>query len=212
MTAYPIRRTSRFSAASLLLVAAAHVLVLWLLIQMNVIPIPEALKILSVQILPPDPPKPEPKVEIPKELPKPLPMKQKPAPRPVAVPLAMPEQAAVAAPTVESRPAEPLPPIAQPEPAKLSEPRFDADYLDNPRPLYPALSKRTGEQGRTLLRVHVTVDGRAAEVQIKTSSGSERLDQSALNAVRQWRFVPARRGEEAVAAWVLVPISFNLKE
>lgn len=195
-----------------MLVAAAHGLVLWLLIQMNVIPVPEPLKILNVQILPPDPPRSESKTEMPKELPKPLPMKQKPVPRPAATPLAMPEQAAVAAPTVASRPVEPLPAIAPPEPAKSSDPRFDADYLDNPRPVYPALSRRAGEQGRVLLRVHVTADGRADEVQVKTSSGHERLDQSALAAVMQWRFVPAKLGAEAIAAWVLVPISFNLKE
>jgi len=47
-------------------------------------------------------------------------------------------------------------------------------------------------------------------VELKSTSGSERLDQAALDAVRQWRFVPAKRGSEAIAAWVVVPISFSL--
>jgi protein TonB len=38
------------------------------------------------------------------------------------------------------------------------------------------------------------------------------LDQAALQAVKQWHFVPAQRGGEAVAAWVEVPIVFRLEE
>ena len=63
-----------------------------------------------------------------------------------------------------------------------------------------------------MLRVHVTADGNATEVQLHASSGSSRLDQSALDAVRRWKFVPAKRGPDPVAAWVLVPIAFTLKD
>lgn len=62
-----------------------------------------------------------------------------------------------------------------------------------------------------LLRVFVEPGGTAGQVEIKASSGSPRLDQAAIDAVRRWQFVPARRGEEAVGAWVLVPILFNLR-
>jgi TonB family protein len=79
--------------------------------------------------------------------------------------------------------------------------------LDNPKPPYPPLSRRMGEQGRVVLRVHVTPEGAAGEVLLHASSGSPRLDESALATVRRWKFVPARRGAEPVAAWVLVPIS-----
>jgi periplasmic protein TonB len=61
-----------------------------------------------------------------------------------------------------------------------------------------------------LLRVYVLPSGQPEVVELKHSSGSSRLDESALSAVRQWRFVPARRGSEAVAAWVVVPVSFSL--
>ncbi len=61
-----------------------------------------------------------------------------------------------------------------------------------------------------LLRVHVTPAGTPDAVEVRTSSGSLRLDNAALEAVRRWRFVPARQGEATVAAWVLVPISFTL--
>jgi protein TonB len=48
-------------------------------------------------------------------------------------------------------------------------------------------------------------------VQLKASSGSQRLDTAALETVRQWKFVPARRGDTPVEAWVLVPITFSLR-
>lgn len=70
------------------------------------------------------------------------------------------------------------------------------------------MSRRLGEKGRVLLRVFVSAAGRAERVEVKASSGFERLDFAARESVAGWRFVPARCGDEHVAAWVLVPISF----
>lgn len=100
---------------------------------------------------------------------------------------------------------------AQPDPPALTEPRFDANYLDNPAPAYPPLSRRLGEQGTVFLRVFVDADGHPAAVEVKAGSGSPRLDQAAQEAVRRWRFLPARRGAEAASAWVVVPVAFHLK-
>ena len=72
------------------------------------------------------------------------------------------------------------------------------------------MSRRQHEEGRVLLRVRVGADGRADSVEIATSSGYGRLDRAAQDAVRRWRFVPARRGAEAVAAYFNVPIAFSL--
>ncbi len=93
---------------------------------------------------------------------------------------------------------------------KYQAPSFNAGYLHNPPPKYPAMSRRLGEQGRTLLRVMVSADGAAVSVTLQTSSGSSRLDEAALDAVRRWRFVPAKRGDQAVSASVVVPIKFSL--
>jgi len=117
--------------------------------------------------------------------------------------------------TTATSPARNLPaidaaPAAVIAPALVS-PRFDAAYLQNPPPVYPPLARRMGERGRVLLRVLVTAEGTADRVELKTSSGSARLDSAALETVQRWRFVPARQGEQAVAAWVLVPISFSLE-
>lgn len=99
-----------------------------------------------------------------------------------------------------------------PVPVEISQPRFDAGYLKNPAPAYPPASRRLGEEGRVVLRVLVDRDGVPGEVAIKTSSGFPRLDQAAEDAVRRWKFVPARQGDEAVRAAVLVPIVFNLRD
>jgi protein TonB len=93
----------------------------------------------------------------------------------------------------------------------VTPPIFNADYLDNPAPRYPPLSRRSREQGRVLLRVLVTPGGSAQEIEVRDSSGHPRLDDAAREAVRQWKFVPAKRGDEPVAAWVLIPVSFKLE-
>ena len=96
-------------------------------------------------------------------------------------------------------------------PPQLIPPVFNAGYLDNPAPHYPPTSRRLGEKGLVVLRVMVSSGGRAEHVEINASSGFERLDSAAREAVSSWRFVPARRGDEHVAAWVLVPVSFVMR-
>lgn len=129
------------------------------------------------------------------------------APAPVAVEKTVPPAAATAAPAAPTPPAAAAAPSP---PAPIVAPRFNAAYLNNPPPAYPPLLRRMGEEGKVLLRVFVTAEGNAAEVRIQTSSGSPLFDEAAMNAVRHWRFVPARQGDAAVAAWVQVPIAFKL--
>lgn len=95
--------------------------------------------------------------------------------------------------------------------AHEAPPSFTADYLANPAPAYPPLSQELGESGQVRLRVAVDASGAPSQVEIAESSGFTRLDRAALSAVKRWRFVPARRGSEAVAGRVIVPIHFNLK-
>jgi len=89
-------------------------------------------------------------------------------------------------------------------------PRTDASHLNNPKPVYPAASRRAGEQGRVLLSVYILPDGSVGEIKLKQSSGHPRLDQSALDAVRRWRYVPAKRGNEPIPYWYVQPIAFSL--
>lgn len=115
--------------------------------------------------------------------------------------------APVAAPA-ETKPAPPAPAAEAP----LKQARFDADYLKNPAPPYPPLSRRMGEEGKVILRVSVNSNGTADHVEIRTSSGSQRLDDSAQRTVATWKFIPAKRGDEPVQSWVLVPIIFKLEQ
>ena len=101
-------------------------------------------------------------------------------------------------------------PVAPPSP-KVELPSSDADYLQNPKPAYPPMSKRIGEQGRVVVRVLIGVDGVAQKAEIRTSSGFERLDQAALATAQRWRYVPGKRGGVAEAMWFSVPINFVLE-
>lgn len=199
----------------LALVVALHAIVFWGLVQMKLVVLPAPLSVLSVSLLPaaeaiappPEivPPKPKPVARRPQPVAQPTQLAaptESPVPTPIAV---------SPAPTIQTPAPPPAPSVAAPVVAP-SQPRFDADYLDNPKPVYPAISRRLSEQGRVVLRVRVEADGRAADVQLHTTSGSPRLDQAALDTVRRWKFVPAKRGQEAIAAWVLVPIAFTLKD
>jgi len=111
---------------------------------------------------------------------------------------------ALAAPSPQTdAPGDPLATIAA---------RADPAYLNNPPPAYPHLSRRRGEEGQVILRVHVLRTGRADAVEVAESSSHARLDEAAREAVRGWRFVPARQGEAAVDSWLRVPIVFRLEE
>lgn len=124
---------------------------------------------------------------------------------------------APAANAVESTPDTPGEPATQTTAsaaapaAAVMPPRFDADYLHNPAPVYPAMSRRMGEEGRVMLRVFVDASGRPGQIEVSSSSGSARLDAAAQEAVWRWRFVAARRGDDSIGGWVLVPIVFNLR-
>lgn len=168
-------------------------------ISARLLPMVEEKKIEPPKPLPP-PPKPVPQVRRPKVQPPPV----------LAVASsANTSSSFVVAPQPPAPPPQPVVAEAPPAPpAPLVAARFDADYLHNPKPIYPPLSRRQSEEGKVLLKVRVSAKGEALEVTISKSSGFPRLDNAALDAVTQWRFVPAKRGDEAVDSSVVVPITF----
>lgn len=103
------------------------------------------------------------------------------------------------------------PVTAPPAPPRLEPPSTDARYLDNPRPPYPAMSRRLREQGRVVLRVRIETDGSASQAEVRTSSGFERLDDSARQTVLRWRYVPGKRNGVPEAMWFDIPIQFALE-
>lgn len=162
----------------------------------------------SEQLQPPAPKPPVPQPQKRQALPAPLPVATPaPAPAPAApagVSTPQPSAPAMAAAVSTAPPGPPAPP-------RLELPSSDAAYLNNPKPPYPVLSKRMGEQGKVVVRVLIGTDGTAQQAEIRTSSGYDRLDQAALSTVLKWRYVPGKRGGVPEAMWFNVPINFVLE-
>jgi len=207
------------------LILAVHAaLIAWLVTaHFRPAPEPELVRMTVRTVDPPRPAPPRPLVEparAPAPLPKPV-VRAAPEPKPVAPPPVLtaepgPEPApapftvAPQPPPREEPAAAPAPPPAPLVQIVATTPRFDAAYLHNPEPVYPLAARRAGEAGKVLLNVRVSAQGVAEQVQVAKSSGFPRLDEAAREAVRRWRFVPARRGDEPIAANVIVPIVFQL--
>lgn len=206
------------------LVVLAHIAgALWLKTNSDTLPIIKEPLPMMVSLV--SNPAPEPEIvpllpTPPKEVVKKQPVVKKlvPIPTPVvnepvaAEPVAVAEPTP-ATPTVVAKPAEiiePAPVKAEPEPV-VEPPKFGAAYLHNPPPDYPSSSRRANEQGRVLLKVIVSTKGEAEDVQLDTSSGYSRLDQAAIQAVKKWQFIPAKRNNQPIRASVLVPVKFSLE-
>lgn len=219
------------SNTALIVVVLAHALAFWALLNAPKIeaPVIEPQQPMMVSLLDvpapepelvpvvPKPPEPEPVV---KKLPKVKPKETKPVLQPVkesTIPVAEP----VSAPTPPSPPAPvevakapEVKPAPEPPQVKdvIEEPKIGVSYMINPAPPYPAISRRIGEQGKVLMRVVVNINGEAESVKIENSSGSTRLDDAAMEAVKKWRFVPAKKNKIPFTASVLVPIKFSLDD
>ena len=83
-------------------------------------------------------------------------------------------------------------------------------YRDNRPPVYPSAARQRGYEGNVLLAAEVRSDGHIGNVRVKRSSGYASLDNSAVEAVKAWRFEPAKRMGSPVDAWVEIPIRFKL--
>ena len=102
-------------------------------------------------------------------------------------------------------------PVIAAVPRESSTPRVIPRALEQQRPAYPASARRARIQGTTLLAVLIADDGRVAEIVVKESAGHPDLDEAAADAVRRWRFTPARRGDDPIAMWVELPVEFRLR-
>jgi len=211
---YALSRPSHFQRSSLLAVVIALHAGVFLLILAAKTVAPQIMEMpLIVDLLQPQETRKEPEAK-PLPVVRPQPVRQKPVPVPKApVPVIETTTSTAPAPaTAIAAPPENKAANAAPADESFSQARFDANYLRNPAPPYPSLSKRMGEEGKVVLRVSVNPQGTADSVDIKTSSGSLRLDESAQKTVHNWKFVPAKRGDTPVQSWVLVPIIFKLEQ
>lgn len=138
---------------------------------------------------------------------------------PVAAPVVEPQApVAVRAPVLAVEVPCGAPAVARafaPSPAAAAAPvpaAPPAPCSGNPRPAYPPRARESGVAGTVLVRLAVDAHGEVAGAEVAESSGSEMLDVAALEALRHWRFTPAKHGELAVASTVLVPVRFTLQD
>jgi len=162
------------------------------------------------QVIKPKPlPKPEPK-------PEPAKPKKRQPPKAKPLPKAPPSEKAIQAPApepevvkpVKAAPAKTAPPA---EPA-VQPPSAQAQGLQNRAPKYPQLSRKKKEQGTVLLKLLVKADGTVGTISVLKSSGFSRLDQAALQAVKHWRFVPAKQQGQSIDFWYEMPMTFALNQ
>jgi protein TonB len=121
------------------------------------------------------------------------------------------------------RPERPAPPMDRPQPASRAVERITpppapvstvetpAEEAFNPPPDYPAQARRRGLEGEALLEITILADGACGEVRVLECSGSSLFGEAALAAVRKWRYRPAARNGQAVAAVVSVRFVFRLR-
>lgn len=133
---------------------------------------------------------------------------------PVIVPAPPPAATAEAAPRTAEPPA-PAPPAPAPTPTPTApaEPTLTqarADRQRCPQAPHPAALRERGIEGVVHLRIRVGTDGLPSEVNVTSGSGWALMDQAALSQARGCRFLPARRGSEAVESWVEFPVRFVL--
>lgn len=155
------------------------------------------------------PPKPveKPKpIEKPKPPEKPRPVKKAEAPKAPAPP------APPAAPAAPSQPTAPPAPAAAPGPVKESAAVSGLASLGNPPPEYPSLALRRNWEGTVVLRIKVLANGRAGSVEVTRSSGKPQLDEAAVAAVKNWKFIPAKRGDTPIEGFATQTIDFKLPQ
>lgn len=196
-------------AAGLAFVLALHGAALWALWSQRLIPAPAEAATLFVNFIAPPPQTEEPKRE--------------PPPKPRAIEKAQPRQLVAETPMLAAPdPVAPVPPPAPapvieapPAPVPAGPVTLSAELsLGCPQrstPAYPAVSRRLGETGVVVLRVELAENGEVAEATVKNSSGYPRLDNAALNVVRNWRCNPATRNGRPVRAVALQPFNFILQ-
>ncbi|OAM52592.1 hypothetical protein A7981_03785 [Methylovorus sp. MM2] len=223
-------QTSSFATKTLIFVLALHVLALFLVLMLK----PEAMlvtedtsppmlvslvesPVINQEFVEPKPVEPKPEPVIKKPTPKP---QEKPTPQvqdaPSPIPQAAPQEVAppptsASAPVV-TKPAEIIEkqqqPIEEPKPEIVTS----VSYLKKPELVFPAQSRRLGEEGTVVIRVLVAVNGEPESMEIRKSSGYTRLDQAGLDAVKKARFVPPKKNNKPLSVLVDLPLSFTLTD
>lgn len=196
------------SWTTILTILAAHVVLLYGLVTFDVIPIAPKTKVLVVDLIaePPLPPSEKPKPE-PVMAEKIKPVIEVPPPI-VQTPTPPPPQISV---TATPSPPKPVAVSAPPSSGPVTVGDLDERLLEGRPPRYPMESRRKKEQGTVVVRLLIGTDGRVQQISIAQSSGFDRLDQAALQAIRTWRWQPTIRDGQPVEVRGLYSMPFALQ-
>jgi protein TonB len=110
-------------------------------------------------------------------------------------------------------------PTAGPQAPTVSEPRRQrapltithidpAMLVHRVEPVYPTLAKQLGRPGRVELRAVIATDGTIQSLQVV--SGDPLFYQSAMDAVRQWRYRPTVLNGETVEIDTFITVIYNI--
>jgi periplasmic protein TonB len=183
-------------------------------------PVAAPVAIQSTPVPPPPkpvPPKPQPKAKPVvqphvKAAPTPLPETTAPSPVAAAAPEPAPAPPSPPSPPVAAAPAAAAPAIGRPT-MELNAPKDVAHLECNiAMPDYPALSRRRGESGTALVKFVVGLTGKIENIELKKSSGSSRLDDAALDAMRSSACKPYKENGVAIRAAYSQPFVFGLND
>jgi len=83
-----------------------------------------------------------------------------------------------------------------------------ASILQQTRPLYPALARQARIQGNVVLHAIIDKDGKVAQLEV--ISGHPLLVQSALDAVKQWRYKPTLLNGDPVEVDTTITVTFTM--
>lgn len=236
MTPAPSARPNSRTLTAIAAVAAIHVALLAVIVSVRnepelrpieshtmtaelLSPAPVAAPV-ALQSTAPPPPRPTPPVPHvkPKVQPRPMPV-ARPTPTPLpeaATPSPVAPAAAEPAPPAPPAPAAPVAPAAPAtghQTMEISAPK-NVSHLDCniAKPDYPAMSRRHGESGTAYVRFVVGLTGKLENIELKKSSGYDRLDQAALDAVRASTCKPYLENGEPIRAAYTQPYQFGLND
>ncbi|MCD4812455.1 energy transducer TonB [bacterium] len=78
-------------------------------------------------------------------------------------------------------------------------------------PVYPLAARNKGIEGKVVIKFIVHADGSVSSIKIQSAAPANLFEQSAINAVKKWRFKPGRRNNNPVATSVELPLEFKLE-
>ena len=105
-------------------------------------------------------------------------------------------------------PPPPPPPVAVREPVRLHSGIDAPRKISDAAPVYPPLAQAVAAQG--IVIIEATIDTNGDVTSTKVLRSIPLLDAAALDAVRRWKYTPARLNGEPVAVVITVTVNFTL--